>query len=215
MIEPQLTLPDRVTYDDDAHVYTIDGKPAPSVSAILELIDPDKYSGIAEDVLARAAERGHNSHAMVALDVRDDLDVGKLEGHLVDNYIAWRAFCDDYDFQCTHSERVVASYRHNYCGTIDLLGTFGKHRNAKIRNHRRMVQVDEKFTAAMPDMVDIQTAGYNIAASETIGGYDIDTPRFCLWIRGDKYKLIELENPSDRAIFQAGRSIYQYRRNKR
>ena len=213
MLDPQLTLPDRVTYDDDAHAYTIDGKPAPSVSAILELIDPDKYAGIAEDVLARAAERGSNSHAMVALDVRDDLDVGALSGHLVENYLAWQAFRDDYGFQCEWSERVVASYRFGFCGTLDLAGIITKHRNKAMRGKRW--QVDLKFTAAEPDMVGIQTAGYNVAAAETLPGYDIDTPRGCLWIRGDRYKFIELTSPSDRAIFQAGRSIYHFRRERK
>lgn len=212
MLEPQLTLPERVTYDDDAHVYTIDGRPAPSVSAILEVIDPDKYAGIAEDVLARAAQKGSNSHAMVALDVRDDLDVGALSGHLVDNYVAWQAFLDDYGFECEYSERVLASYRHGYCGTLDLCGHIKKHRNKAMR---KRWQVDLKFTAAEPDMVGIQTAGYNIAAAETLAGYDVDTPRGCLWIRGDRYKFLELTNRSDFALFQAGRSIYSYRREKR
>lgn len=212
MLEAQLTLPEGVTYDDDAHLYTINGKPAPSVSAILEVVDPDKYAGIAEDVLARAAEKGSNSHAMVALDVRDDLDVGALHGHLVENYVAWRAFQDDYGFECEMSERVLASYRWGYCGTLDLSGQIKKHR---VKAKRTRWQVDLKFTAAEPDMVGIQTAGYNIAASECIPGFDIDTPRGCLWIRGDRYKFLELTNRSDFALFQAGRSIYQYRREKR
>lgn len=210
MIEPQLTLPEFVTYDDAAHTYTINGVAAPSVSTILSVIDPDKYVGIAEDVMQRAAARGSATHNMIALDVRDELDTLSLEGHLVDDYLSWMRFCDDLGFECEYSERIVASVNDRYCGTLDLVGKLTKHKKNKGR-----WMVDIKRTAAKPDMVGIQTAGYNVAASESLPDYDPKTPRGCLWIRNGKYEFFELRDPSDFAMFRSGLNVYNYRHRRK
>lgn len=210
MIEPQLTMPDWVQYDDATHTYTVDGVVQPSVSTILSVIDPDKYAGIREDVLARAAARGSATHSMIALDVRNDLDVSSLEGNLVEDYLSWQKFCDDLGFECEYSERVVASKKDAYCGTLDLVGRLTKHKKKKGR-----WMVDIKRTAARPDMVDIQTAGYNVAAAESLPDYDPATPRGCLWIRGDRYEFFELTSPSDFAMFRSGLNVYNYRHRRK
>jgi hypothetical protein len=205
MIEPQLTCPAGVSYDDAAHAYRLDGKAVPSVSAILKVVQPDLYENIAEDILQRACERGNNGHAMIALDVRDDLDYLSLEGQLLDHWEAWDRFRNDYRFDCEYSERIVASRNHRYCGAIDLIG--------KIKHKRKpgRWQVDIKFTSSKPSLVAIQTAGYNIAASETLPNYDVRTPRGCLWITGNKYSFIELPDAMDRAVFISGKTIYNWR----
>lgn len=206
MIEPQLTCPDGVIYNDAVHSYTIDGLLAPGCSSILKVVDPDAYQFVEAEVLERAATRGRNGHAMIALDVRNELDLSSLPEEHEGHYIAWQKFCFDFGFVPTHSERVVCSRKYRYCGTIDLVG--------QLLKHKRIVgrwQVDIKFIAAEPKMVELQTAGYNIAASECIDGYDPNTPRGCLWIKGDTYRFIECNNPGDRAVFISARNIYDWR----
>lgn len=209
MIEPELTAPVGVAYDDGAHTYTIDGVCVPSASTILKVIDPDKYGMIAEDVLMRAAARGSATHRMIALDVRSNLDVGALNGHLVEDYLAWLDFCQVFDFEPTHSERIVASKRFQFCGTLDLAG------NLTHKRRRGHWLVDIKRTSARPDLVGPQTAGYVLAAEESLTGFTEKTPRACLWIHDGKYDFIECNNPSDRAAFISGRTILNWRENER
>lgn len=207
MLDPILHCPDPgVAFDEATHSYLVDGKKLPGVTTILKVVNPDQYAGIAEDVLQRASERGSNSHHMVALEVRDRLDLAALTGHLVPNYDAWTQFCFDFGFRCEYSELVLVSRKYGYCGIIDMIGQLPKHKRKPGR-----WQVDLKFTAAEPHLVGPQTAGYNIAACETIPGYDLKTPRGCLWIRGDQYRFIECNNPLDYAAFLSARTIVNWR----
>lgn len=205
MLEPQMTCPPGVSFDQESHTYMMDGAPAPSVSALLNVVDPDVYAGIREDIMREAAERGSNCHDMIALDVRGDLDVTSLSGHLVEDYLAWDDFREKFQFEAAHSERVVASRRHRYCGTLDLAGTL------VYKGSRGNWLVDIKRTAARPGLVDIQTEAYKVAAVETLGLPE-DIRRGCLWIkRNGTFDFFELSNKSDRAVLLAARTIYQRR----
>lgn len=206
MIEAQLTCPDGVIYNDAVHSYTIDGLSAPGCSTILKVVDPDAYAGIAAYIMERAARRGRDGHAMIALDCRGELDLATLPEQHEDHYIAWQKFCADFGFVPQYSERIVCSRRHRFCGTIDLVGMLTKHKRKPFR-----WQVDIKYTSAEPKLVELQTAGYNIAASETLPGYDPDTPRGCLWITGEKYHFIECGNLGDRAVYISARNILDWR----
>lgn len=204
--EPQLFLPPGLEYDDASHSYRLDGNPVPAVSTLLKVVNPDQYEGVREEVMERARTRGVNGHHMIALDVRDQLDVGSLSDTLTDNYLAWSQFCHDYGFIPRYSERCVASRKHQFAGTLDLAGELTKHKRL-----RGMWMVDVKYVAAEPQMVGPQTAGYDIAAEESIPGWEKNTPRGCLWIRGSTYRFIECPRASDRAVIISARTIYNYR----
>lgn len=206
ILDPQLSLPPGLEYDDASHSYKLDGESVPPVSTLLKVVNPDQYVAVAEEVMERARTRGTNCHAMIALDVRGQLDLASLSSVLTDQYLAWQQFLTDYGFECEHSERCVASRRHRFAGTLDLAGRLTKHRRL-----RGTWLVDVKNVAAEPQMVGPQTAGYSIAASESIPGWDPDTPRGCLWIYGTKYKFIECPRVSDRAVIIAARTIHNYR----
>ena len=55
-----LTIPEveGMTFDEDAHIYRVDGLEIPSVSAIMEPLSRAKYSGINAKTLEKAAEKG-------------------------------------------------------------------------------------------------------------------------------------------------------------
>lgn len=209
MIEPQLTLPQGLEYNEAEHTYRLDGSTAPACSTVLKVIEPDMYLAVREEVMERARTRGTNGHAMIALDVRDQLDMASLTDQLAEHYLAWDAFRHDYGFECEYSERCVASRKYGYAGTLDLAGRLTKHKRLRGR-----WLVDVKFVAAEPKLVGPQTAGYSLAAEESIPGWEKDTPRGCLWIRGDKYQFIECPRVSDRAVFIAARTVLNWREMK-
>lgn len=203
MLEPQLTCPEGVVYDDGAHTYHLDGALVPSVSALLKVINPDEYAGIDADVMARASARGSFRHDMIALDVRGQLDTAALDD-AVDDYLAWLQFCEDFRFKPQFSERVVACRAHKFCGTLDLAGTL------VYKGTPGEWLVDIKFTAMLPVLVDPQTEAYRMAAVESIG-MDPKARRGCLWIRNGKYRFVELTDRSSRALIVSARSIYHWR----
>lgn len=204
MLEPQLACPEGLVYDDPSHRYLLDGESVPSVSELCKVVAPDLYAGIAEDIMMRAAKRGRNKHAMIALDVRDMLDFGALQDDMLDDWSAWDEFRTSTQFEVEYSERCVACRKHKYAGTLDLAGVL------VYKGTRDKWVIDAKFTAAKPTLVDIQLAGYKGAAAESLPGYE-KARRGCLWIRNGTYKFFEATNPMDNAAVIAARTIL-YRR---
>lgn len=205
MIDAPLTCPDGLVFDDVEHEYKLDGAVVPSVSRLTHVVAPDLYAGIAEDIMQRAAERGHNKHLMIALDVRDKLDHGALSDDMLEDWCAWDTFREHTKFEVEHSERCLASRKHKYAGTLDLAGTL------VYKGSRDRWIIDAKFTALLPSLVDIQLAGYKQAAVESLPGYDEKTRRGCLWIRNGKYKFHESTNRMDMSALIAARTILHRR----
>lgn len=206
MIDPVLHCPPGLEYNDAEHTYLLDGNRVPGVSSVIRVLAPDQYAMIAEDILMRASIRGKNRHEMVALDVRDDLDMASLPDDMLDAYLAWDSFRNDTGFDVTLSERCVASRKLQVAGTLDLAGKL------QWKGSRDLWTVDLKFVSAEPKLVDIQTEGYRTLLAEELPEY-AESRRGCLWIRGDKYRFIECNNKGDRALFSAARSIYNWRQH--
>lgn len=58
----------RVVFDEIEHTYTLDGKQLSGITGILhKYICPDKYAGISDETLNKAAERGHEVHSQVQM----------------------------------------------------------------------------------------------------------------------------------------------------
>jgi hypothetical protein len=54
----------KVCFDQEAHIYTFNGKTLRGITSIIsELIFPDKYKDVPEDILAKAIEKGHVVHS--------------------------------------------------------------------------------------------------------------------------------------------------------
>lgn len=52
-----------VVFDADAHTYTYEGKQLSGITKVISnQLFPDKYNGVSDEVLAKAAERGHRVH---------------------------------------------------------------------------------------------------------------------------------------------------------
>ena len=64
----------RVIFDPEAHTYTLDGVLLRGITGMIESqLFPDKYSGIPDYVMKKAADRGHFVHEVCEL--VDDLGV--------------------------------------------------------------------------------------------------------------------------------------------
>ena len=67
-METKELIESRVVFDEIEHTYTLDGKRLSGITGILhKYICPDKYTGISEETLNKAAERGHEIHSQVQM----------------------------------------------------------------------------------------------------------------------------------------------------
>ena len=58
----------RVDYDPVSHTYTLDGKQLSGITGVIkDKLFPDYYKDVPEDVLNKAAERGHRIHTAIEL----------------------------------------------------------------------------------------------------------------------------------------------------
>lgn len=206
VLEPQLCCPEGVAYNDALHAYTLDGVPAPSVSEVLQLVNPDQYAMVSAEILERASKRGRAGHEMIALDTRNMLDIYELEDELlVSQYLAWDKIRHDLQIEVLYSERVVCSRRHKFCGTLDLIASL------VYKGKRELWLLDAKFTAQLPPLVGVQVAAYSVAAEECLPAGHVPKRRGCIWIKNGTAKLVEMPNPADRAVFIAGRTLLNWR----
>jgi hypothetical protein len=108
-------------FDPDAHLYTLDGKPVPGVTRVLEATGMINYDFLG----ARRSyylERGRKVHQATHADDEGRLDeTGESEE--VMGYVAgWRSFRRDYGFVPNRIEQRVCSRRLGYAGTLDRTG---------------------------------------------------------------------------------------------
>ena len=116
-------------YDDRRHKY-IDGQTGavlPSVTQIINILEPDKYGGIDADVLARAAAYGNKIHAIVELMAAGD----EAEAYATVNTPeelhaaeAARKLLKEHIHGVVTSEKMIRNGNH-YAGRYDLLTNNG------------------------------------------------------------------------------------------
>lgn len=196
--------PPGVEFDEERHVYRVDGQEWSGVSARLKVLDPDAFSGVDPDLLARASSLGRRFHYAVALDVRGWLDLDELDDDLIDYFLEWRAWREREQVEVLYSEVVVVSRRERFAGMLDLV----------IRRNGRLGIVDMKRVYSLPRTVGPQTAGYALAFAETFnlaGSEPLD--RFALHFPPDaqRARLVPLTSLNDRAAFLAANNVLKWR----
>lgn len=124
---PYVITPD---FDEEAHVYRVDGRIVPSVTEILSgvgLAENFMAGGreIDPDVLANAAERGTMVHLAIELECLGELDEDTVDDEIWPYLEAWRQFVDDTGFLPVANEFRFYEPANDYCGTADMIGYLG------------------------------------------------------------------------------------------
>lgn len=191
----------KIDFDPNEHKYRVDGRPVPSVTALIK--GAHDFSGIPEPVLEFARERGSAVHKAVDLDVQGVLDVADLDERILPYFQQWRSFIRDSGFMPLLAELQVASSRFGFAGTLDLQGVF-------LARPDRIALVDLKATAALPFTVGPQTSAYERALAETIGCPAAAIDRYCLHLMPTRYRLVPLRNPRDWPFFLAALTLRSF-----
>lgn len=177
---------------DENHHYTVDGKQVLSTTQILQKMFPQKYAGVSEEVLQRAADRGTRIHGMIeqyALhhEMNDRFDL-EIEG------IGYPKLEDLHYISIESSEKKLA-YMDNgeplYAGTYDMLGT----------KDNRPELIDIKCTSVCDrTYLSWQLSMYAMALEQETGK-KIETLA-CIWVPKDKVtEYIPIERlPEDQVL---------------
>jgi hypothetical protein len=93
----------KVSFDRNKHVYTLKGKELIGVTPIVAWMFPETYSGISDDVLSLAKERGTRIHELC--EVADSLGIDESSEPEVNDYLA---LCRNNALECHVSEYLVS-----------------------------------------------------------------------------------------------------------
>lgn len=143
---------DELEFEENRHIYTLDGVVIPSVTTIMRPLSQSLYRGVDESVLNKAAARGtavHNAIENYTLFGLSDIEP-MYKGYL-DAYVSW---CKDYSPQPIATECKVYHKILRYAGTSDLLAIIDGKR----------ILVDYKTSATVNKMLTgIQVEAYSKA----------------------------------------------------
>ena len=112
-----------ISFDKQTHTYTNDGRLLLSVTEVIKrYVFPDLYSNVPDEVLAKAAERGTATHAIIERYIKGTLNKEEYEENKADV----DAFVNEIEkkrFRFSQSEYIVSD-EELLAGTIDILGVF-------------------------------------------------------------------------------------------
>ena len=192
----------RIDFDEDAHAYTLDGAPVPSVTEIISgALDGAKKKSYPPG----SAERGRNVHLACEYDDVGDLDDDTLDPSLAGYVAAWRRFKREYEPAWIGIEARVGSRTYSYAGTLDRLARIG------VGAEHRVTLLDIKSGRETREHA-LQTAGYAIAYEETTG-VRVER-RGCVYLTrdGDVSVRWHGDEALDRAAFVACRTLFDWRK---
>lgn len=106
----------KVVFNDKKHTYTLKGRPLQGVTPIIGWMFPDTYHDIPQDVLDRAAERGHTIHR--CCQVADDF--GVLPPDAPDEARAYLDICAKNDIMSVANEYLVSDDK-DIASSIDIV----------------------------------------------------------------------------------------------
>lgn len=111
----------RIEFDEEKHLYTVDGVKMPSVTEILSPLTAKHYGEISKETLRLAADRGTAVHEACEL-----LDYGfepeDIPAEWMGYVDAYAAFLNDYRPKWHGIEEMVYSPEGGYCGRVDRYG---------------------------------------------------------------------------------------------
>ncbi len=186
-------------FDDEHHIYRLDGVIIPSVSNIMEPLSEAKYAGISERTLAKAAEKGTSVHNSIENFIKFGIeDVNPEHRGFFDGFLKWWEKDQPVlvGSECRVYHRIL-----QYGGTVDLL--------AYIRG--KLTLVDFKSTYALSDM----TCGVQLEAyAQALASHGIHVEqKKILQLKKDgnnSERSYQANDPTRWRVFGSLKCVYDY-----
>lgn len=196
-----VTVPDfpELTFDDDRHIYRLDGDVIPSVSRIMEPLKNVNYAGVSERTLRNAADKGTSVHNSIENFIKFGIEDIATEHQLYFNaFLEWWTTAQPV---VVGSEIRIYHKILRYGGTVDLLCYIDE----------RLTLIDYKTTYAVSDMsCGVQLEAYEKALESH--GIKVDQKMILHLKRDGRFKVIPYPaNDSLRwRTFGALKCVYDY-----
>lgn len=202
-----MSEPLKLNLERDTQSYYSNGRRLVSVTEALAIAGLVDFSGINQEILDAASERGRLVHAwtaafdLVSTDSVKEAIFDSAPTEVMTPYIdAFMQFRQDCDYVPTLVEHSMASERWGFAGTLD--------RYCQVNGENAIV--DLKTGAAVQDWVGLQLAGYEILLKDT-QNIDDHIKRYSLRLGGDgKYNLKEWRSYTDRRDFIASARVARW-----
>lgn len=190
-------------FDEERHLYTLDGVALDSVTQILDtlgFIDKTFYTTWGRD-------RGSYVHQAAHLYDRGELDEEALDPQLVPFLEAWKKFLKDSCFRVLDSEIPTYHPLLLYAGTPDKVGFFD------VAPAKDILSVIDIKTGRPEPWAAIQTAAYAELVKNNFKIIKVN--RYVVELRDDAtYKLTEYKDRQDAAIWLAAVAVHNWKKLK-
>lgn len=189
-----------IEFDEERHEYRIDGRVVPSVTQVLDIVRAEGGSD---------AQREYKRQIGKALDLaielyeKDDLDPTSLDEAVIPFFSAWLKFKSESGFKVLLNQPVVYSRKLRFAGKPDLLGTRGD-------GICPDELLDTKCVWTMDPATALQTAGYAIAAHESLG-IRIQRRGGVQLLRDGTYKFYPYTNQNDEHVFKSLLNVHAWK----
>lgn len=173
-----------VRFDSDTHTYTLDGKELSGITSLLDRqLFKDKYSGIPDEILQKAAERGTLIHQQCEM-ADEGFPVTSEEAM---NYMLLK---QKYNLRHEESEYLVSD-NENYASCIDKVYRY---------DESTFFLGDIKTTYKLnKEYVQWQLSIYAYLFEKQNQGAKVSSI-FAIWLRGTTHQLVELERIPDEKV---------------
>lgn len=193
---------DGITFDEDLHEYRLDGSVIPSVTQIIEPVRHEL--GGSESVLEYKRQIGKALDKAIEIhEAGLEIDPESLDDAVAPFFAAWLQFKADSGFRALLNQPIVYSRKFRFAGTLDLLGT--RHFTSSVPDEL----LDTKCVWTIDPATAIQTAGYAIAARESLGIH-VKKRGGVQLLRDGKYKFHPYTNANDETVFQSCRNVHAW-----
>ena len=207
------SLPDGFEFDEEDHLYLVDGRRFASVTEIRDHfgLGPD-YGGISEAVLANAGRRGDDLHYAFACWLEGAIDEEDVKVPHRREFEAMIARAREANLVPWQVETSIVSERDRIAGTPDFWGLV--HDEPAILDLKTGERTGTGF----------QTAGYAVLKVESLLRTErlSDLPkevlhpkRYCLSVSGGRAKLTEIPGTEDEKDFRAAVRIFNLQKVRR
>ena len=179
-----------ISFDKQTHTYTNDGKLLLSVTEVIKrYVFPDLYSNVPEEVLAKAAERGTATHAIIERYIKGTL----TNDEYVENKADIEAFVNEITKMhlfMAESERTVSD-GELLAGTIDIIGMYNDGLS------ERLMIADIKTTSKLNiEYLQWQLSLYSYLMCKAVGKEYVSVERpdlYGIHLRDGKCKVVKIE----------------------
>lgn len=197
----------RLTFDEMAHRYLLDGKPVPSVTKVI--------SNISEDLMLstpfiRKTAIGTATHKVCEkINLLEKVNVSALSEDVRPYVEGYHKFYESGKYSIVASEMRVFSTKYRFAGTLDIL--------AKNKKGQYAI-MDIKTSAMVSPTAMLQMAAYGQALEEMGITDEHGKPikikeRVVIWLTGDgEYELVYYKDPGDWNTFLCHLVVHNWKR---